>query len=115
MRGVKDFNFPAFEDGAARLRLQGHMVFSPAERDLARMGDVFKSETGDEADIKEFNLREALGADTAWIAAHADAVALLPGWEASLGAQAEAALARALGIPAEPIEAFLDRVQIPGD
>ena len=45
-----------------------------------------------------FSLREALGADTAWICAHADAIALLPGWEKSTGATAENALAVALGL-----------------
>ena len=115
MRGIEDFNFPAFDAAAARLRAHGHVVFSPAERDRAKLGDIFHSANGNEKEIKEFSLREALGADTAWIAEHADAVVLLPGWERSLGAQAEAALARSLGLPAEPIEAFLERVAIPGD
>ncbi len=115
MRGIKDFNFPAFDEAAMQLRSCGHVVFSPAERDRDKLGDVFRSATGDEKEIKQFSLREALGADTAWIAEFADAVVLLPGWERSLGAQAEAALARALGLPTEPIEAFLERVLIPGD
>ena len=54
---------------------------------------------GDMAEIPAFNLREALGADLAWICAEADAVAVLPGWENSLGAAAEVATARALGLP----------------
>lgn len=115
MRGIEDFNFAAFDEAASQLRARGHLVFSPAERDRARMGDVFHSPTGDETEIEHFSLREALEADTAWIARHADAVVLLPGWERSRGAQAEAALALALGLPAEPIEAFLERVRIPGD
>ena len=45
-----------------------------------------------------FNLREALGADLAWICAEADAVAMLPGWETSRGATAERATAIALGL-----------------
>ena len=45
-----------------------------------------------------FSLREALKADCAWICRNADAVAVLPGWEISRGANAEVALAKALGL-----------------
>lgn len=64
--------------------------------------------TGDLADIEHtgFDLREALGWDLAWIAEHADAVAVLPGWEDSKGAKAEVATAHALGIPVIPVAAF---------
>ena len=34
MRGIKDFNFPAFFAAAKKLRLEGHEVFNPAERDV---------------------------------------------------------------------------------
>jgi hypothetical protein len=81
---------------------QGHEVFSPAERDRSIHGTVLEENaTGDEkiAETKVgFSLREALGADTAWISAHADAIALLPGWEKSSGANAEVALIKALGL-----------------
>lgn len=100
MRGIPDFNFPAFHAAAAELRAQGHFVFNPAERDEAAHGkDVSKSPTGDLADIKEsgFNLREALHADTTFICLEGEAIALLPGWVHSKGAVAERALAVALG------------------
>jgi hypothetical protein len=50
MRGIPEFNFPAFHDAAARLRNEGHVVFNPAERDIARHGvDISKgNDTGDE-------------------------------------------------------------------
>ncbi len=44
-----------------------------------------------------FSLREALYADTKYICLHADTIALLPGWKKSAGANAERALAKALG------------------
>lgn len=103
MRGIAEFNFPAFNAAARFLRDAGHTVFNPAERDNEKHGtDISKGNTtGDEAQAARdhgFNLREALGADLAWICAEADAIALLPGWENSKGAKAEAATATALGL-----------------
>lgn len=103
MRGMSEFNFPAFHAAAAKLRAEGHEVFSPAESDNIRHGtDISKGNaTGDEelaAKEHGFNLRDALREDLEWICRHADAVALLPGWEKSLGANAERAVALALGI-----------------
>ena len=103
MRGIPEFNFPAFHKAAQHLRELGHFVFSPAERDNERHGtDISKGNaTGDESiAAKEhgFNLREALGADLAWICAEADIIAMLPGWETSKGATAERATAIALGL-----------------
>jgi hypothetical protein len=103
MRGIPEFNFPAFYAAAAELRKAGHFVFNPAERDNEKHGtDISKGNaTGDEsvaASQHGFNLREALGADLAFICAHADAIALLPGWENSKGANAERATAVALGL-----------------
>lgn len=102
MRGYPSFNFPAFDKAAAKLRAMGHEVFSPAERDRTVHGNKLEQNpTGDEdvaASNVGFSLREALGADTAWISEHAQAVALLPGWEKSTGANAEYALGVALGL-----------------
>lgn len=104
MRGYPEFNFPAFHDAAARLRAKGHEVFSPAEKDKERHGGVDISKgnaTGDEtlaALSHGFSLRDALREDTEWICRHADAIALLPGWSTSKGANAERALAIALGL-----------------
>jgi hypothetical protein len=103
MRGIPEFNFPAFHKAAEYLRSLGHEVFSPAEKDNERHGaDISAGNlTGDEAEAAKkygFNLREALGVDLAWICAHAEAVAVLPGWENSKGAKAEKATAEALGL-----------------
>jgi hypothetical protein len=103
MRGVLEFNFPAFHEAAARLRAMGHTVFNPAERDIEQIGrDVSKEfPTGDaEALEKKYgvSIRNCLGADLAWICEHAEAIALLPGWERSYGATAEWATAIALGL-----------------
>lgn len=103
MRGIPEFNFPAFYAAAATLRGQGHDVFNPAERDNERHGtdiSIGNAAGCEETAAKEhgFSLREALGCDTAWICQHAEAIALLPGWENSKGARAELALAEALGL-----------------
>lgn len=106
MRNVAQFNFPAFYAAADKLRGHGHEVFNPAERDAGVGFDPTEC-AGDE-DLSElgFDLREALAADTEFISKRADAIALLPGWEASSGARAEYALAQALGLAVAPIEAF---------
>lgn len=103
MRGIPEFNFPAFNSAAALLRGKGHEVFNPAERDIERHNglDISKGNAAgcEEIAAKQhgFSLRDALADDTAWICKHADAIALLPGWENSKGAKAELALSEALG------------------
>jgi hypothetical protein len=100
MRGIKDFNFPEFHNAAEVLRRYGHEVFSPAEKDIEKHGDVFKGD-GDQAALEAktpFSLRDALGMDLAWICKEADGIALLKGWENSKGATAEHATALALGL-----------------
>lgn len=99
MRSIPEFNFPAFHAVAAKLRADGHHVFNPAERD----GDIIAkgNMTGDNERAERehgFNLREALADDLNWICLHADAVALMPGWGTSKGANAERATAIALGL-----------------
>ena len=101
MRNVPYFNFPAFFAAEAKLKKKGHKVFNPARRDVQKYGKEVAAPSGS---IKEaasqvgFSLREALAMDTTWICINADAIALLPGWEKSKGANAELALAKALGL-----------------
>jgi hypothetical protein len=103
MRGKPFFNFPAFHAAAAKLRAEGHEVFSPAERDNQRYGtDISAGNvTGSESKASRehgFSLREAFGDDMAWICAHAEVIALLPGWQGSKGAIAEMRTGMALGL-----------------
>jgi hypothetical protein len=103
MRGVANFNFPAFHAAAKKLRAEGHHVFNPAERDNDHHGcDISEgNETGDEniAVLRHgFDLRSALADDLEFICREAEAIALLPGWHESKGAKAERAVARALGL-----------------
>lgn len=103
MRGIPEFNFPAFFAATVELRAAGHEVFNPAEKDNEKHGtDISKGNMEGREDVAAsqhgFSLREALGADLAWICAEADAIALLPGWRNSKGATAEHATAVALGL-----------------
>ena len=92
MRGIPESNYPAFRDAAAKLRAAGHTVFSPVDWDE-------KTHGAEGCNAATFNLNEALCADLTWICLHADAVVVLPGWEKSSGANAEAMTAYALGKP----------------
>jgi hypothetical protein len=82
MTGYPELNFPAFHAAADRFRRAGWEVANPAENfggrtDLAR----------------ESYLRADLT-----LLARCDAIAMLPGWQSSRGAQMEYLLARALGM-----------------
>ncbi|MDD1776930.1 MAG: DUF4406 domain-containing protein [Candidatus Helarchaeota archaeon] len=103
MRGLPKFNFPAFMSAATKLRAKGYFVFNPAERDNERHGtDISKfSRTGNEKTLVKnfgFDLRVALHDDLSFICREADAIAMIPGWEDSKGANAELATAKALGL-----------------
>lgn len=101
MRNHPWFNFPAFDYAAKILREQGWEVFSPAERDREVYGpEIEDNQTGDEDKIANpaCTIRDCMKADCLWICDHADAIALLPGWEKSTGATAERALGIALGL-----------------
>ena len=106
MRGIKDFNFPAFFAAADALRAEGHEVFNPAERDVNEFGaERLRSDMGSEEEVSG-NLgmsrlslaRHVFTFDTHYICTLADAVYVLPGWETSKGAKAELALGEAIGL-----------------
>jgi hypothetical protein len=108
MRGYKDFNHPAFHRAAGLLRDMGHIVFSPAEHD----NDVGLDTTGMTGDLDEIaaagvSLRLLLAADLDWITREADALVMMPGWEDSAGARAEAAVALTLSLPVWDLARFL--------
>jgi hypothetical protein len=88
MKGYENFNFAAFDAAEACLRLQGWEVINPAQMDR----EVGFDPNRDEA-TPEF-MRAAIARDVDAIYSKADAVALLPGWERSVGATAEMHLAR---------------------
>src|SRR5688572_21466493 len=81
MRGIPEFNFPAFADATKRLREYGFEVWSPAEEDIAQDGfDPTKDKALEMSHYMKRDLPEVC---------NSDAVAVLPGWEKSKGASLE--------------------------
>jgi nucleoside 2-deoxyribosyltransferase len=93
MRGYEDHNFPAFHFAAAKLREQGFEVFSPAEK-----GEELRLKKDPSIQHDLAFRRKVFQLDLSWICENSDAVALLPGWDASEGALAERQAARAVGL-----------------
>lgn len=102
MRGLTEQGFPAFF-AAEQLLTPRYIVFNPAGADVARGIDPDTTVNDPEWLNGGRLIRDALEIDTRWICRHADGLALIHGWGASKGACAEVALAKALGIPAEPL------------
>ena len=92
MRGIPEFNFPAFKLAAEKLRAEGYEVFSPAEKGQEIVLDKNPNLQNDEGFRKEVFRADAIAI------CESDIIALMPGWEASTGARAEWALSAAIGI-----------------
>ena len=114
MRAVRDFNFPSFAEARERLRSLGWDVVCPAERDEQKGFDPSGMTGYEDLESLGFDLDAAL-AQCFLDVISADAVALLPGWELSEGAKAEALVAKLTGrtcyeyfkhrpVPLEPVE-----------
>lgn len=102
MRGIPEFNFPAFDDAARQLRALGHEVFSPAEYDRMTGFDPADMTGQEPVDIDAM-----LAKDLDWICQMAEAVVVLPGWDKSSGVNAEIATAQALAKPVWTLDAVL--------
>lgn len=117
MTGYADFNFPLFDDVAADARERGaERVFSPAQHDRDTIIEVWGKTARPEnfpgyaeGDIAgyfdaitsggKFTLETMFQWDLDVITNHADALLLLPGWQASTGARFERIAAEALSKP----------------
>ena len=101
MRGIPQFNFPLFDSVAATLRGKGYTIISPAELDDSATRDLAMNSPDGEAG-EYFNgqtFGDFLSRDLKKVLDEAEGVALLPGWENSIGASIEAYAARRQGKP----------------
>lgn len=96
MSGIPEFNFPAFNRAAYILQREGWEVFNPADKEGETLseeskidGDPIKAQKGG------FNFRQVYAWDISKVI-EADAIYMLPGWEASPGARGEHAVAVAM-------------------
>lgn len=102
MRGIKHFNFPAFDAAKERLLLEHYHaeIISPADldREIGFDETAFPADY-DWIDLKKigFSIADAVDRDVAAIK-RCTAIYMLNGWEKSKGACAEKALAEWLGI-----------------
>lgn len=88
MRGYPEYNFPAFREAAESLRGKGYNIISPHELDEEIGFDPAHS-----LECNQFSMVDAVKRDVnAIINSHG--IILLPGWERSTGATAEAFMAR---------------------
>ena len=91
MSGYLDFNYPAFREAEEQLVSAGYDVLCPV--DSEEHNDMGKPQTWD------WYMRHALR-----MVLDADGLAVLPGWEASRGAQLEVQVATALGLLVLPTD-----------
>lgn len=98
MTGLPEYNFPAFRTAAAELRAAGHDVVSPHEVALP---------CGCAAGT-DHTWADYLRADLIALLTHAEGVALLPGWEASRGANLEKHVAERLDLEIRLLDDWLD-------
>jgi len=99
MRGLPDFNFPAFDTARDHGSSLGWVVINPADMD--RESRFEETDTTQDVGAPEA-AREFFQRDMAALhslhAEHGDAIAMLPGWENSTGARAEYHAAKWLGL-----------------
>jgi hypothetical protein len=100
MRGYENYNYPAFDRCARVLREQGWTVINPAELDREAgkpMADPMAFSPDTNYEDHEF-MRTALLRDVVAICKDCTAIYMMSNWERSKGANAELALAKALGL-----------------
>jgi hypothetical protein len=115
MRGIPYYNFPAFDDAATVIEQNyDYSVISPADCDRNEGFDPFKlPKDTDWSRFPEGKLkfRQVAMRDLHHVC-ECDAICLLPGWERSMGAKAELAVAQWLGLK---VFLFLEGDLVDGD
>jgi len=97
MRGIPYFNFPAFDKAQDLLESDGWEVFNPANLDRQDGFDPLRLPSDyDWNGVEGFDLAKCVKRDLEALQ-ESDAIYLLPGWEASVGARSEFSVAKWLG------------------
>ena len=94
MSSIEDFNYPAFNAAAIALRHAGFTVLNPADNE--------KYNPSDQPQTRDWYLRRGIRMVT-----HCTKTALLPGWEASRGANLEHDIAKALKFDIRNLDRWL--------
>lgn len=90
MRGKPNWNFDAFDEARVRLTAMGHRVYCPAQ--------LFRASPYEQSDKQDReHLLHVLQQDMACLYT-AEAIALLPGWQDSVGTTVELATAQFLNL-----------------
>lgn len=98
MRGIPEFNFPAFDEARDTLLKRGYVVLSPADIDRADGMDLTEEQAGEPRHAREFAARDSSAIFGLLRAERGDRLVLLPGWRRSRGAVSEVFLARWTGV-----------------
>lgn len=101
MTGLPDYNLPAFEEAADKLRAAGYGVCNPGRRGVIRTTSGGTSEASDSYEWRDYMraaIRDLLDCD---------AVAVLPGWEHSKGSRLEVTIASDLDMPVHTVGRWL--------
>lgn len=108
MTGLPENNYPAFHEAARTLRAKGHTVVNPAEihphSRLRRLRHrVLRTLRLVRGQPPAPTWEEYMRADIRALV-DCEAIALLPGWEQSLGAELEVSIADELGMKRLPLQ-----------
>jgi hypothetical protein len=101
MSGIPQFNIPAFDEAVKRLREAGYDAVSPAELDDkdTRAAALASKDGHIKGSLNGETWGDFLARDVKLVADEIDAIALLPGWEGSRGAQLELHVASLCNLP----------------
>lgn len=92
MKGYPEFNYPAFHEAEEKLLIAGYEVKNPARDCICRpLAPTYE-------DYIKCGLQRLMASQ---------AVALLPGWEASVGARLEVSVAATCGLKIKSLDEWL--------
>jgi hypothetical protein len=104
MRGRDDFNRAAFLAAAERLTREGWQAITPFDLNAPDGSDEVAQLTNDGPSLQRLFAQRDLDCVLSLRPENGDMIYLLPGWQESRGASAEAAVAKWVGVPIQEAE-----------